>query len=300
MRYQGGKSKIARPIAEVIHAVSGRQDKDMWSDSLCHSGGVQSQRTLVSLFCGSCAVEAKIAPYFDRLICNDAHPYLMAMWQALQRGWEPPDIVTEAEYQYIKDHKDEDPALAGFVGFGCTFGAKWFDGYARDKRGCVTRGGYARHSKASLLKVFSALYREKFSGDIDGRVFALESKRTTLADSVAMGDKVTFICGDYRDVEIPPGSVVYADPPYAGTTPYKGVGPFDSNMFWAHMRRLADEGHTVFVSECTAPDDVEIVWEKEYGGGMKNSGITASKIKRIERLYLVKPIPLNCCAKHNS
>ena len=25
MRYQGGKSKIAKPIAEVIHAVSGRQ-----------------------------------------------------------------------------------------------------------------------------------------------------------------------------------------------------------------------------------------------------------------------------------
>lgn len=111
--------------------------------------------TLVSLFCGSCAVEAKLAPYFKKVICNDAHPYLMEMWKALQQGWEPPDIVTEAEYQYIKAHKDEDPALTAFVGFGCTFGAKWFGGYARDKRGCVTRGGGTLHAlKHPSLKSF--------------------------------------------------------------------------------------------------------------------------------------------------
>lgn len=106
-----------------------------------------------------------------------------------------------------------------------------------------------------------------------------------MACAGAMRGDVTFTCLDYRDVEIPLGSVIYADPPYAGTTPYKGVEPFDSAAFWVYMRRLASEGHTVFVSECTAPDDIECVWEKEYGGGMKNSGITASKIKRIERLY---------------
>ena len=105
-----------------------------------------------------------------------------------------------------------------------------------------------------------------------------------MIDAEAMGS-VTFICGDYRGVKIPPHSVVYADPPYAGTTPYKGVEPFDSEAFWVYMRKLANDGHMVFVSECTAPDGIEVVWEKEYGGGMKNSGITASKTKRVERLY---------------
>jgi DNA adenine methylase len=135
MQYQGGKNKLAEPIAKKIR------------------GGVLSD-TLVSLFCGSCAVEAKLAPYFKKVICNDAHPYLMEMWKALQQGWEPPDIVTEAEYQYIKAHKDEDPALTAFVGFGCTFGAKWFGGYARDKRGCVTRGGTLHALKHPSLKSF--------------------------------------------------------------------------------------------------------------------------------------------------
>ena len=84
------------------------------------------------------------------------------MWKALQSGWEPPDIVTEAEYQYIKDHKDEDPALAGFVGFGCTFGAKWFAGYARDKRGHVTRGGTLHGLKHPSLKSFQNYTENSF------------------------------------------------------------------------------------------------------------------------------------------
>ena len=29
---------------------------------------------------------------------------------------------------------DENPALTGFVGFGCSFGGKWWGGYAKDKR----------------------------------------------------------------------------------------------------------------------------------------------------------------------
>lgn len=162
MRYQGGKSKIAKPIAEAIYAVSRRQDEDSGADRPDNFGGGVLGSTLVSLFCGSCAVEAKLAPHFKRLICNDAHPYLIAMWKALQRGWEPPDIVTEAEYQYIKDHKNEDPALAGFVGFGCTFGAKWFGGYARDKRGCVARGGTLRGLKHPCLKSFQTYTENSF------------------------------------------------------------------------------------------------------------------------------------------
>lgn len=288
MRYQGGKSKLAKPIAEVIHAVSRQQEQVSRTDSQKNSGGVLSD-TLVSLFCGSCAVEAKLAPYFKKVICNDAHPYLMEMWKALQQGWEPPDIVTEAEYQYIKAHKDEDPALTAFVGFGCTFGAKWFGGYARDKRGCVTRGGYAPRSKASLLKVFSELNRTSSAGEIKGRIFALESKRTTMECSAAMSGDVTFTCLDYRDVEIPPRSIIYADPPYAGTLPYKGVEPFDSEVFWEYMRHLAHDGHTVFISEVNGPEDIPVVWQKEYGGGMKNSGITASKTKRIEKLFMLAP-----------
>ena len=87
---------------------------------------------LVSLFCGACNVEAKVKGY-DEIICNDNQPYLIALFKALQDGYDLPEVITEEDYHYVKDHKDENPALTGFVGFACSFGGKWFGGYARDK-----------------------------------------------------------------------------------------------------------------------------------------------------------------------
>lgn len=102
MQYMGGKSRISTQIAQVInHALN--------------LGG----ETFVSLFCGSCAVEAKVKA--ETKILNDKHPYLIEMWKGLQSGWTPPSIITKEEYYYIKEHKDENKALTGFVGFGCSF-----------------------------------------------------------------------------------------------------------------------------------------------------------------------------------
>ena len=59
MQYQGGKSRIAKPISEVIiNEVSRWKVKD--SDLDCGSNRErESNQTFVSLFCGSCVVEAK-------------------------------------------------------------------------------------------------------------------------------------------------------------------------------------------------------------------------------------------------
>lgn len=71
------------------------------------------------------------------------------------------------------------------------------------------------------------------------------------------------MCEDYRRVCIPPGAVIYADPPYNNTTGYSGER-FDSSEFWRAMRLLADTGHTVFVSEQEAPPGIECIWEKPF------------------------------------
>lgn len=52
MRYMGGKSRIAQPIAKIITTVAG------------------GEKCFVSLFCGSCAVESKVQG-FTRKILND-------------------------------------------------------------------------------------------------------------------------------------------------------------------------------------------------------------------------------------
>ena len=74
----------------------------------------------------------------------------------------------------------------GFVGFGCSFGGKWFGGYARNKTGT----NYALQSKKSLMKDINTLMNARF------------------------------ICEDYRNVYLPDNCVIYADPPYNGCLLY--------------------------------------------------------------------------------
>lgn len=186
----------------------------------------RESRTFVSLFCGSCAIESKINA--DIKICNDSHPYLIEMWKKLQNGWIPPSIITEEEYKYIKQNKDENKALAGFVGFGCSFGGKWFGGIARNKKG----DNYCARAEKSVLK-------------------DLEGLKNTI-----------FTCLDYQEVEIPKNSMIYCDPPYNGTTGYS-TGKFDSDKFWNYVRELS-KSHIVLISEENAPNDFEVIWEKDF------------------------------------
>ena len=226
MQYMGGKSRISKQIAEILNSA------------------IDKNKPFVSLFCGSCAIESKVQA--DVKILNDKHPYLIAMWQALQNGWMPPDAVTKEEYYHVKANMDENPALTGFVGFGCSFGGKWWGGYAKDKRG----DDYCGQAKRGLLK-----------------------------DLVGI-QSATFTCLDYHDVEIPDGAVVYCDPPYANTTGYT-VGQFDTNEFWDYMRQLSKRCN-VYISEESAPDDFECIWGKEKVRTLeKNDNVGRVKVEKL-------------------
>lgn len=230
MQYQGGKSRISKNISEVISEVSGRQIENSNTNSRNDNGisrNRQGGRTFLSLFCGSCAVESKVKG-FDKLILNDNHSYLISLLKGVQNGYELPEKITEEEYKYIREHKDEDKVLTGFVGFGCSFGGKWFGGYARNKGGT----NYALQSKKSLLKDIKTLMNAEFS------------------------------CKDYRDVELPQNCVIYADPPYNNTTGY-GKVKFDSPTFWEYAREVS-KNHLMFISEQAAPDDFISIWEKPF------------------------------------
>lgn len=209
MRYQGGKSRIAKQIAQIITSTIGENP------------------TFVSLFCGTCSIESKVEG-FSKKILNDKHEYLIEMLKGVQNGYELPDDISEEEYKYIREHKDDDKVLSGFVGFGCSFGGKWFGGYARNK----TETNYAAQSKKSLLK-----------------------DMTTLGDA-------EFICKDYHDVELPDKCVIYADPPYNNTTGYNKE-KFNSNEFWNYARKISED-HIMLISEQTAPDDFVAVWSKPF------------------------------------
>lgn len=206
MQYLGGKSRIAKDISGIINQYS--QDK-----------------TFVSLFCGACSVESMVVA--EHKILNDSHPYLIALLKAVQNGYEMPEQLSKEQYYDVKANKNRDMALTGFVGFGCSFGAKWWGGYAAGNSGT----NYAKRAKNSLLR-----------------------KMENLQDA-------EFLCGDYRNIKISDGSVVYCDPPYAGTTGYSNSSEFSHEDFWNYMREIS-KNNIVFISEIHAPDDFEVVWEK--------------------------------------
>lgn len=251
MRYMGGKSRISKQISEVINnAVYGREVQSVQTDSRNYQScnDLRGQRTFVSLFCGSCSIEAKIKA--DVKILNDIHPYLIAMWKGLQDGWRPPSIITKDEYYYVKDHKEENPALTGFVGFGCSFGGKWFGGLASNKKG----DNYCTRAERSLLKDFEGV------------------------------KDATFLCMNYKDVIVPNGSVVYCDPPYCNTTGYT-TGNFNHEEFWEYMRELSQRC-TVFISEQTAPEDFEPIWQQEVKRTLDYN--KDNNFNKVEKLFVYK------------
>ena len=150
------------------------------------------------------------------------------MFKALQKGYELPDNISEEQYKYIRDHKDEDKALTGFVGFGCSFGGKWFGGYARDSKNI----NYCERSKRSILK------------DMSGLICA------------------TYTNLDYKNVEIPQSAIIYADPPYKNTSKYSNSKDFNHEEFWNYMREIS-KTNLVFVSEQNAPEDFVCIWQKQ-------------------------------------
>lgn len=183
-------------------------------------------------------------------------PYLIELYRAMQKGWVPPDHLSEEEYRHIREHKDEDMALTAFAGFGCSFGGKWF-------------GGYGRHSAQSRTDTQESL--------------CAQSKRALMRDIGILRD-AEFLCLDYRDVPLPEGCMVYADPPYKGRMQAYGLKErFDSDAFWDWARR-ASEGHEVYISELDAPEDFHCIWEKPVTRRMGNN--IALRFMATEKLFV--------------
>lgn len=178
----------------------------------------------------------------------DSHEYLMAFWKAFVLGWEPPQSFTEEQYNHVKLNRDEDKVLSGYIGFCLSFGGKWFGGWSRDKQ----NSDYADRAYRHMMK-----QRPKVVG-------------------------VQFVHTSYEGLYIPSNSLVYCDPPYANTTKYRD--DFDHKAFWDWVVTLAKSGHTVFVSEYTAPDFAEVVWQKDIS---VNFSVQADGKRNVECLFKV-------------
>ena len=165
-----------------------------------------------------------------------------------------PKLITEDDYQQAKLSTTKG-GLCGFIGFSMSFGGKWFGGYRRDVAG--TKGCIENMRVQTKRSRDSAIKQSKL---IQG---------------------VRFVYSSYNDLKIPPRSIVYCDPPYQGTTGYKGK--FNHNDFWQWCRDKVKEGHRVFISEYNAPGDFVCVWQQDLNVSVAKNG---KHKKATEKLFV--------------
>lgn len=226
MQYMGSKNRHAKEILPIIL-------KDR----------VEGQYYVEPFVGGANMIDKVDGPR----IGNDIHPHLICLLRAAAVGWIPPESVTEEEYRSAKSSMQVTPYV-GFVGFLCSFGAKWFNGYARNSK----NRDYVRTGRNAIIKQ---------SPNLSG---------------------IDFVCSSYRDMKIPRNSIVYCDPPYEGATKY--ANDFDHYDFWNWCRELCIEGHRVFISEYNSPDDFVSVWEKSSSANLSSKRKSSSH--RVERLFV--------------
>ena len=154
---------------------------------------------------------------------------------------------TEEDYRGLRE--SDDYPYKGYAGFAFSYGAKWMGGWSRNQA---------------------------------GHDYVLGAYKSAVRQSPKLRN-VLLICADFQGVHVPSQSLIYCDPPYANTTKYKTH--FDHKVFWKWCREKVAEGHTVFVSEYTAPKDFECIWEKEIASSLTRD--TGAK-RGVERLFRLR------------
>lgn len=228
MQYMGSKNRIAKHILPIMLAE--RKPEQWW----------------VEPFVGGANMIDKVT---GNRMGNDSHEFLIALLVALRDGYRPPTDISKELYYAVKSKPQEYPKeLVGFVGFLCSFGGKWWGGYAFNKKG----DNYAERGSRCLVKQAKNL------------------------------DGVVFKSGSYLELEIPENSLIYCDPPYANTCKYKDA--FNHDIFWDWCRTQTKNGHTVFISEYSAPNDFVCVKEIQHKTILDKN----SQYPRIEKLFRYK------------
>ena len=227
MQYMGSKASIARKLLEVM--LPCRRPNQCWVEPFVGAGGM-------------------IQNVDGPRIGSDSDGYIVAFLNAVRDGWVP-DPINKYLYRFIKCNKELFmPEYLAYVGYGCSFGGKWFGGFAHD----------------SLGRNYSA---------IAIRSIKKQAPKLSNAD---------FYHCEYNKLYIPPSSFIYCDPPYKNTTKYKI--DFSHGLFWQWCRYMRDVGHTIFISEYTAPDDFECVFELRHKSKLHKTRIQ----DRNEKLFTLQ------------
>lgn len=202
------------------------------------------------------------ANMMDKVQCTnklayDKNRYLIALFKHLQNGGELPEDVSREQYIDCRAHYKVDDGYypdwyLAAVGFLAGFYGRFYDG-------CYANPGFDKEH-------YSDYYQE--------------AKRNILEQIVHLQD-VQFDVADYKTLN-PKNSLVYADPPYAGTKGYLTITKdFNHKEFWDIMREWSKD-NIVLISEESAPSDFDVIWEQEVSRTIK----ATDKSKSVEKLFI--------------
>lgn len=245
IKYMGSKSRIAKHIVPIIQKYI--------DETNC--------KYYLEPFVGGANVIDKIK--CETKIGTDKNKYLIALLQRAQSGEPLYDVVPRELYVEARTafNNGDNTKFAdwemGNIGFLASFNGRWFD------------GGYAK-SGYTANGIFRDYYRE--------------AKDNLLTQAPNLRD-ITFSCKDYtyyNEVNLK-DFVIYIDPPYQGTKQYANATKFNYDEFWQTMRKWS-KNNIVLISEESAPDDFECIWEQEISRTIKPNG----KGKSTEKLFKYK------------
>lgn len=206
----------------------------------------------VEPFCGGCNVIDKVE---GNRIANDKNTYLIQMWRRLTKGWEPPMIIEKDFYLAVRESWEQKseafPAeLIGWVGFTGSYRGLFFGGYSG--HACSTTDGVRDYIGESIRNIMSQV------DDLKG---------------------VCFLNRGYEDLVLLSKCIIYCDPPYRGTTGYQNA--LDHEYFWEWCRKKIKQGHRVFVSEYSAPDDFRCIWEMEVRSSLDYRQVKKNAVEKL-------------------
>lgn len=240
MKYVGSKNRISKELAPIIQSYIDENNI----------------KTYIEPFVGGANMIDKIK--CDNKVGYDINNYLIELLNYLKTGDLIPYSISEVEYNNVKDNKDMyEDWYVGLVGFGATFGAKWF-------------GGYARGFKSDKITL-----RDIPNEGLNN----LRNQREKLKN-------ITFINNSYDKLVDIRNSVIYCDPPYKGTLKYNNIINYDDFYKWCIEMA---KHNIVLISEYEMPEDKFInIFTKDVNVNIDSNKIKNGNRKRVEKLFIVK------------
>jgi DNA adenine methylase len=195
-------------------------------------------------------------------IGNDSNKHVIDMWNFFKKGGKPPKFIKKEIYNSIRDdyrnRTMKYPShLIGYVGNACSYGGAWWNGYANYN---------PNKNENHIIEAYNGTIKQ--------------------LNNFKYFSNSLFLNKNYEDLEIPKNSIIFADPPYANTKKYCDKD-FNHKKFWDWCRKMKNDGHTIFISEYSAPPDFICVWEKKKKDGMGTTLKGAEQNIKIEKLFTI-------------